>query len=241
MTGLPLPRLREKKQEHLLEKRHCINNHKISKPFPHGLLQKENNNKFLSLCTTLLLEVLILWDGAILHFLCWNIATPTAYITKPVYNKMMFFALVMINALYYWAALRATSNQEMSHVYLKKNRQNGGRSSLKSLHVPSLLQCDWFFAGRGRVISGLLADRFGSQFRMNTNLLCGVRAIFVRPWNQNMQTKQKQQTNRNRTIWLVYRTIQTRVAFGWLSRRSGEKNFMPENFLEIIHYFTLTS
>ena len=26
----------------------------------------------------------------------------------------------MINALYYWAALRATSNQEMSHVYLKK-------------------------------------------------------------------------------------------------------------------------
>ena len=33
MTGLPLPRLREKKQEHLLEKKHCINNHKISKPW----------------------------------------------------------------------------------------------------------------------------------------------------------------------------------------------------------------
>ena len=103
MTGLPLPRLREKKQEHLLEKKHCINNHKLSKACPHGLLQK-NNNKFLSLCTTLLLEVLILWDSAILHFLCLNTATPRACITKPVYNKMVFFALVIINALYYWAA-----------------------------------------------------------------------------------------------------------------------------------------
>ena len=31
------------------------------------------------------------------------------------------------------------------------------------------------------------------------------------------------------------------VAFGWLSERSGEKNFMPENFLEINRYFALTS
>ena len=38
------------------------------------------------------------------NFLCWNITTPRACITKPVYNKMMFFALVVINALYYWAA-----------------------------------------------------------------------------------------------------------------------------------------
>ena len=48
------------------------------------------------------------------------------------------------------------------------------------------------------------------------------RAIFVWPWNENVRTKQKQQTNGNRAIWLVYRTDrQTRLAFHWLSERSG--------------------
>ena len=55
-----------------------------------------------------------------------------------------------------------------------------------------------------------------------------VREIFVWPWNENARTKQKQQTNRNRAIWLVKRTL------GW-------KNLMPENFLEINRYFALTS
>ena len=32
------------------------------------------------------------------------------------------------------------------------------------------------------------------------------RAIFVWPWNKNAQTKQKQQTNGKKAIWLVYRT-----------------------------------
>ena len=36
-------------------------------------------------------------------------------------------------------------------------------------------------------------------------------------------TKKKQYTNGNRAIWLVYQRMQTRVAFGWLSERSGEK------------------
>ena len=43
-----------------------------------------------------------------------------------------------------------------------------------------------------------------------------------------------------RLDWFSER-IQTRVAFGWLGERSGEKNFMPENFLEINRYFALTS
>ena len=33
-----------------------------------------------------------------------------------------------------------------------------------------------------------------------------LRAIFVWPWNENAQTKQKQQMNEERTIWLIYRT-----------------------------------
>ena len=54
----------------------------------------------------------------------------------------------------------------------------------------------------------------------------------------------EQNTNKRTEIeqfdWFVERT-QTRVAFGLLRGRSAEKNFMPENFLEISRYFTLTS
>ena len=39
--------------------------------------------------------------------------------------------------------------------------------------------------------------------------------------------------------WFI-KQIQTCVAFSWLRERSGEKNFMPENFLEINQYFALT-
>ena len=35
--------------------------------------------------------------------------------------------------------------------------------------------------------------------------------------------------------------MQTCVAFGWFSERSGEKTFLLENFLEINRYFALTS
>ena len=68
-----------------------------------------------------------------------------------------------------------------------------------------------------------------------------VRAIFVWPWNENARTKQKQQTNGNRAIWLVYRTDTNARGFWLVKRTLGWKNFMPENFLEINRYFALTS
>ena len=40
--------------------------------------------------------------------------------------------------------------------------------------------------------------------------------------------------------WFIEQ-IQTHVASGWLSEYPYEKNFMPENFLEINRYFALTS
>ena len=67
------------------------------------------------------------------------------------------------------------------------------------------------------------------------------RAIFVWPWNENAQTKQKQKTNENRAIWLVYRTDMNARGFWLVKRTLGWKNFMPENFLEINRYFALTS
>ena len=55
------------------------------------------------------------------------------------------------------------------------------------------------------------------------------------------ETKQKQQTNRNRVIWLVY-WVGTNAHGFWLVKRTPWwKNFMPENFLEINRYFALIS
>ena len=73
-----------------------------------------------------------------------------------------------------------------------------------------------------------------------TEVLSG-RAIFVWPWNENARTKQKQQTNGNRAIWLVYR-MDTNVRVFWLVKRTlGWKNFTSKNVLEINGYFALTS
>ena len=67
------------------------------------------------------------------------------------------------------------------------------------------------------------------------------RVIFVWPWNENAPTKQKQQTNGNRTFWLVYRTDKNACGFWLVKRTLCWKNFMPKNFLEINQYFALTS
>ena len=53
------------------------------------------------------------------------------------------------------------------------------------------------------------------------------------------QNRNNKQTERERFDWFIER-IQTSVAFDWSSERSGEKNFMPENFLEFNRYFALT-
>ena len=68
-----------------------------------------------------------------------------------------------------------------------------------------------------------------------------VRTILVWPWNENARTKQKQQTNSNRAIWLVCRTVTNARGFWLVKRTLGWKNFMLENFLEINRYFALTS
>ena len=52
-----------------------------------------------------------------------------------------------------------------------------------------------------------------------------------------MKTREQNRNNKQTEIvrfdWFIER-IQTRVAFGCLSERSGEKTFMPENLLESI-------
>ena len=53
------------------------------------------------------------------------------------------------------------------------------------------------------------------------------------------QNGNKKRTEIQRFDWFIER-MQTRVAFGWLSERSGEKTLCPKNFLEINRYFALT-
>ena len=55
------------------------------------------------------------------------------------------------------------------------------------------------------------------------------RAVSVWPWNENARTKQKQQTNGNRAIWLLYRTDTNARGFwlvkwtlGWKKLRARE-------------------
>ena len=78
-----------------------------------------------------------------------------------------------------------------------------------------------------------------SHFKRST--FSPTRAIFVWPWDENARTKQKQQTNGNRAIWLVYGTDTNERGFWLVKRTLGWKKFMPENFLEINRYFALTS
>jgi len=94
-----------------------------------------------------------------------------------------------------------------------------------------------YFAAR-LVFNSLLGVSSGDE----TLRLTLDREIFVWPWNENVRTKQKQQTNGNRAIWLVYRTDTNARGF-WLDKRTlgWKKNFMLENFLEINRYFALTS
>ena len=83
---------------------------------------------------------------------------------------------------------------------------------------------------------------FGCRIEGAVSRLSGsFSAIFVWPWNENARTKQKQQTNGNRAIWLVYWTNTNARGFWLVKRTLGWENFMPENFLEIRRYFALTS
>ena len=46
------------------------------------------------------------------------------------------------------------------------------------------------------------------------------------------QNKHNKRTEIERFDWFIEQK-QMRLAFGWLCKPSGEKNFKPENFLEI--------
>ena len=51
--------------------------------------------------------------------------------------------------------------------------------------------------------------------------------IFVWPWNENARTKQKQQANGIKAIWLVYRTDSKARGFWLVKRTLGWKTLCP--------------
>ena len=99
-------------------------------------------------------------------------ALQTGY-TSPSGTGHTFFALCFIIGL----PVRATFNQEYPSIYVEE-RQNGERNSQRVLRIPpppsAPASMGAISAGRGRVTSGRLADRFGSRFNTNTKLLRGV-------------------------------------------------------------------
>ena len=99
-------------------------------------------------------------------------ALQTGY-TSPSGTGHTFFALCFIIGL----PVRATFNQEYPSIYVEE-RQNGERNSQRVLRIPpppsAPASMGAISAGRGRVTSGRLANRFGSRFNTNTKLLRGV-------------------------------------------------------------------
>ena len=79
--------------------------------------------------------------------------------------------------------------------------------------------------------SSLISGRpyHSSRYILMSSFQCA-RAIFVLEMKTCEQNRNNKQTEIERFVWFIER-IQT---LGW-------KNFMPENFLEINRYFTLTS
>ena len=92
----------------------------------------------------------------------------------------------------------------------------------------------------GQVLSCIFINQDEVEVNRNAKHNEANRAIFAWPWNENARTKQTQQTNGNRAIWLVYRTDTNARGYCLVKRTLGWKNFMPENFLEINRYFALT-
>ena len=72
----------------------------------------------------------------------------------------------------------------------------------------------WMFSGCQNYDLLEVIERFSYDLEMKTS------------W-----AKQKQQTNGNRAIWLVYRTDTNTCGFWLVKQMCGWKNFMPENFL----------
>ena len=74
-------------------------------------------------------------------------------------------------------------------------------------------------------------DRFPSNIilkRIENNTHIPRKLFSQDAQNKNAQTKQKQETNGNRAIWLVYRTDTNARGFWLVKRTLGWKNFMPE-------------
>ena len=86
----------------------------------------------------------------------------------------------------------------------------------------------------------------GGYFINSHNLFSWLCIDFLERFSYDLEMKTREQNGNNKRTeierfdWLIER-IQTRVAFGWLSKRSGEKTSCPKNFLEINRYFALTS
>ena len=77
--------------------------------------------------------------------------------------------------------------------------------------------------------------------RIKHTQMKGKRCNLLKQFSYDLEMRTREQNRNNKRVETAIWLVQTRVAFGWLSRTLGWKNFIPENFLEINRYFALTS
>ena len=89
--------------------------------------------------------------------------------------------------IFYWAARQGNAQSRNTSCSCRKKTKWSERNFQKTVHVP--LSLGPIFAGRGRLISGRLANRLGSRFGTNTKLFCGVIGpIFLATPNYYLNT-----------------------------------------------------
>ena len=77
--------------------------------------------------------------------------------------------------------------------------------------------------------------------RIKHTQMKGKQCNLFKQFSYDLEMKTREQNRNNKRVETAIWLVQTRVAFGWLSEHSGEKNFIPKNFLEINRYFALMS
>ena len=77
--------------------------------------------------------------------------------------------------------------------------------------------------------------------RIKHTQMKGKQCNLLEQFSYDLEMKTREQNRNNKRVETAIWLVQTRVAFGWLSEHSGEKNFIPKNFLEINRYFALMS
>ena len=94
---------------------------------------------------------------------------PFTYLVQSFVSRLIAVNALSLTFSRLFIGLSVEPNDGMG--FLCRKRQNGGRLTQKAFLDPLPPSMGPIFVGRGQIISGRLANRFGSRFGTNTKLL----------------------------------------------------------------------